>query len=187
MKRNCLVLIFLFMLLLTASALALTADVTMKIDGRLPSAPAPQIYTGADNRVEMWITNSAKLKGMSLGLRFAGECPFSLVTPYGNVPEGSEMLQEQGVNNNFLNSFGAGNLSVTWNQISPTLAEFTMGGADASPGQTKNLFFTQCQPLATASRSILLQVRAAAISPLPRSVFHRQATGSWMLVLTSMT
>jgi hypothetical protein len=140
MKRNCLVLIFLFMLLLTASAFALTADVTIKLDGRSPVAN-PGFWTGVENKVELYITNSAKLKGMSLGIRITStDCEFSLVTPYGNVPEGSEFLQEEGVANNFLNSFGAGNLSATYAQITPLLAEYTMGGADASPGQTKNLF-----------------------------------------------
>ena len=138
MKRNCLVLIFLFMLLLTASALALTADVTIKIDGRLPTDPAPQIYTGMDNRLELWITNSAHLVGMSLGLQLSGTCPFTLVAPYGNIPQGGgEIMQEHGTANNFLNTFGEGVLSASWNSVTGV---FFMGGANATANRSKDLY-----------------------------------------------
>ena len=111
MKRNCLVLVFLFVLLLTASAFALTADVSVRINGVAPNG-TPQMLVGQDNFLEFWITNSAKIVGMTLGfeLQNSGGLPYSLVT-YGNIPNSpSNLLQEHGTSNNFLNTFGAGNL-----------------------------------------------------------------------------
>ncbi len=142
MKRNCLVLIFLFMLLLTASAFALTADVTMKTNGgMLPDLSGPadaQMWVGNDNILEIWVMNSAKLKGFSLGFQFSNDgLPYSLVSPYGNQPAGSEILQEHGTVNNFLYTFGDGNLGVTFGAPADVLF---LGGADASPTQGKNLY-----------------------------------------------
>jgi len=86
MKRYCLFISLLssFMLLLSMSAFGQFAgDVTVKVNG---SATGP-IYVGEDNVIEFWITNTAKLKGMSLGFEFANSgLPFSLVTGYGALP-----------------------------------------------------------------------------------------------------
>ena len=111
MKRTSLVLIFLFLLLLTASAFALTADVTMRINGVLPNGTI-QMIPGADNILEFWVTNSAKIKGMSLGFELSnGGQPYSLVKGYGNIPyeedgDGiqtfdSTLLKEHGTANDF--------------------------------------------------------------------------------------
>jgi hypothetical protein len=87
MKRYCLFISLLssFVLLLSLSAFAQFAgDVTVKVNG---SATGP-IYVGEDNVIEFWLTNNAKLKGMSLGfsLTNAGALPFSIVPGYGALP-----------------------------------------------------------------------------------------------------
>jgi hypothetical protein len=137
-----------FTLLLTASAFALTADVTLKVNGVLPNGTI-QMIPGADNVLELWITNSAKIKGMSLGFELSNSGqPYSLVKPYGNIPyyedpETGEqildscVLNEHGTNNNFRNSFGIGNLFLDL-QKSYRDTIF-IGGADATPAQLKNI------------------------------------------------
>jgi hypothetical protein len=134
-------------LFLTTSAFALTADVTMKVNGALPNGTI-QMIAGADNTLEFWITNSAKIKGMSLGFELSnGGQPYSLVKGYGNIPyeedaEGTQtfdstLLKEHGTNNNFLNSFGLGNLAFERGKSYRDTIFF--GGVDATAGQTKNI------------------------------------------------
>jgi len=126
MKRNCLVLIFLFMLLLTASAFAITGDISIRINGVLPNG-APQMLVGQDNILEFWVTNSKKLSGMSLGFEINNDgLPYSLVhglvgsgNEYGTVPADTletlppndllpvdKYMMEHG---NFLPTFGGAN------------------------------------------------------------------------------
>lgn len=151
MKRNCLVLIFSFMLLLTVNALgALTGDVTVKINGHLPggSDPAGWVIPGAPVTLEFWLTNSAKIKGMSLGYELTNDgFPFSFQTGYGNLPNGAgdpdNVLNEEGVyvgsptwGADFLNSFGAGGLAITMDLLPDTVF---YGGADATSQQRVNI------------------------------------------------
>ncbi|MCX6831931.1 MAG: T9SS type A sorting domain-containing protein [candidate division Zixibacteria bacterium] len=86
MKRNCLVLIFLFMLLLTTSVFgALSGDVCVKFNGA-----ANQIWYGSENNVEIWIANSNDVLGMSLGFAWTSTVTgFSWKNPYGNKPLGT--------------------------------------------------------------------------------------------------
>ncbi len=149
MKRTSLVLIFLFTLLLTASAFALTADVTVKVNGVLPNGSI-QMIPGADNVLEFWITNSAKIKGMTLGFELTNSAgPFSLVKGYGNIPyeengDGdqtydSTLLKEHGTANSFKNSFGLGNLFLDREMAYNNIIFF--GGVDMTTTnpQTKNI------------------------------------------------
>jgi hypothetical protein len=133
------------MLLLSMSAFGQFAgDVTVKVNG---SATGP-IYVGEDNVIEFWITNTSKLKGMSLGFEFANSgLPFSLVTGYGNLPCDTfdvngwgpggpfndsipfpvdKYFQEHG---NFLNTFGVCTNNFSIGRLPDTLL---FGGASGS-------------------------------------------------------
>jgi hypothetical protein len=91
MKRNCLVLIFLFMLLLTASAFAGVPDVTIKINPSLGG----MVYYGYENAYEIWIQNDQELLGFSLGFKFVSSVPgFSWKKPYGNMPLGPPAVKQ---------------------------------------------------------------------------------------------
>lgn len=90
MKRICLLLTS-FMLLLTVSALA-TGDVTIKIN---PTGPFPNTVAEGDASeiVEIWLTNSATVSGMSLGFGFASTAgPLVWNTPYGTKPVATPYL-----------------------------------------------------------------------------------------------
>jgi hypothetical protein len=84
------------MLLLTASAFAVeTGDITVKFN------PAPlgdgKVWYGTENVVEIWMTNSSDVMGLSLGFAFTSSVPlFSWKTPYGNKPSGAKYVQEWG-------------------------------------------------------------------------------------------
>jgi len=94
MKRNCLVLIFLFMLLLTASSFAATsADICFKYNGG-----GSEVWYGMENSVEIWVTNSDPVMGFTLGFEFASTIPgFSWKQPFGNKPVGAKKwIQEWG-------------------------------------------------------------------------------------------
>jgi len=91
MKRNCLVLIFLFMLLLTAGAFAQSGDVTIKFND------ANQVWFGTQNTMEIWVTNSNDIMGLSLGFEFTSSIPgFTWQAGYGNKPSGTKYVQEYG-------------------------------------------------------------------------------------------
>jgi hypothetical protein len=91
MKRNCLVLIFLFMLLLTASAFGVGGDVTIKINPSLGN----MVYYGYENAYEIWIQNDLELLGFSLGFKFVSTVPgFSWKKPYGNMPLGPPTVKQ---------------------------------------------------------------------------------------------
>jgi hypothetical protein len=182
MKRTSIVLILLFSFLLTASAFALTADVSIRINGALPNG-LPQMYAGQDNILQIWFTNSAKLKGFSLGLEFDnGGQPYSVVSPYGNVPQGSEIMQEHGVANNFLSTFGDGNLAVRFGLDGcggPLPNVLFWGGADGNPGQTKNLL---AHLTSTLGYSIKIRIPTGQPSGTfcVRPVFVPRA-GAWLM------
>jgi len=166
MKRNCLVLFISFMLLLTAGAFAMTGDVTVKINGAVPTDPgqASWVKPGQTMDLQFFLTNSAKIKGMSLGFQCtnSGGLPFSFQTGWGNIPyeedgDGNQVftncvLKEWGVANNFLNSFGAGGLALTASMLPDTIF---YGGADASSGQTKNIVIHTSSTLAYSMKLVV--------------------------------
>jgi hypothetical protein len=58
MKRNCLLLLISFMLLLTASAFA-GGDVSIKFNSNVPSK-LDKVYVNAQNRFEVWAKNDVR-------------------------------------------------------------------------------------------------------------------------------
>jgi len=82
------------MLLLTASAFAVeSGDVTFKFNPAFDG----NVWYNYDNHVEIWITNSADIMGLSLGFGFTSTLPgFTWKTPYGNKPSGAKYIQEWG-------------------------------------------------------------------------------------------
>ncbi len=130
MKRNCLVLLFLFMLLLTASAYAVpSGDITFKFN------PAPagdgRVWYGTTNIVEIWVTNSDDILGLSLGFEFTSTIPgFTWKDPYGNRPNlgGHNWIQEWG---DALGVFDQGYLKFTSSSL-PSM--FLIGGAATPAG-----------------------------------------------------
>ncbi len=176
-----------FALLLTASAFALTADVTMKVNGALPNGSI-QMIAGADNILEFWITNSAKIKGMSLGFELSNHgLPFSLVQGYGNIPyeenaDGeqtydSTLLMEHGTANNFKNSFGLGNLAL--DRERSTRDTIFFGGVDATSGQTKNIAIHLTSTLAY---SVKIRIPAGqAPGPFCVKPIFIPPAGAWMI------
>ncbi len=170
MKRNCLVLIFLFMLLLTASALGahpcdtLTlpidttfhADVSMRINGALPNLipGPPQMYVGQDNTLEFWFTNNQKLIAWTLGFEFinSGSEPFSIVVPWGNLPYADDGGDPPVIDssNCFLNEYGLnasqGGFRKSWGLGGLALDnagfpdQMTMAGIDILKDQSKHIW-----------------------------------------------
>jgi hypothetical protein len=182
MRRNYLVLVFLLVLLLTTSAFALTADVSVRINGVAPNG-TPQMLVGQDNILQFWITNSAKIVGMTLGfeLQNSGGLPYSLVT-YGNVPNSpSNLLQEHGTSNNFLNTFGAGNLYFA--QTGNTLF---MGGLAINGSTNPQDRFMSAHLASTLAYSIKIRIPAGqpAGTFCVRPVFVAPA-GSWKMDASS--
>jgi|GEM_PF-942993 len=89
MKRNCLVLIFLFMLLLTTGAFGYSGDVCVKFNPDVDG----NVWYGQENTVEIWIQNSDPIQGLSIGFEFTSTLPgMSWKTPYGNKPNGQSPL-----------------------------------------------------------------------------------------------
>jgi hypothetical protein len=89
MKRNCLVLIFLFMLLLTTGAFGYSGDVCVKfnpdVDGN-----STFLWYNNENTVEIWIQNSDPIQGLSIGFEFTSTLPgMSWKSGYGNKPTGN--------------------------------------------------------------------------------------------------
>jgi len=188
MKRTSSVLIFLFLLLISASAYALTADVTMRVNGALPDGTI-QMVPGQDNILEFWITNSAKIKGMSLGFELSnGGQPYNLVRGYGNIPYeedpetgdqtyDSTLLMEHGTTNNFKNSFGLGNLA--FDRGMSTRDTIFFGGVDATVTQTKNIF---AHLVSTLAYSVKIHIPEGQTPGLfcVRPIFVPPA-GAWMM------
>jgi hypothetical protein len=176
-----------FALLLSASAFALTADVTMRVNGALPNGTI-QMIAGQDNILEFWITNSAKLKGFTLGVELSnGGQPFSLVKGYGNIPyeedvDGNVILDstlmfQHGVANNFLNSFGIGGMNFDRGLSYRDTIFF--GGADMTATQTKNI---AVHLASTVAYSIKIRIPAGQAPGLfcVKPVYVPPA-GAWMM------
>lgn len=55
-----------------------------------------QAIIGATNTLEIWIANGAPLVGMSLGFEIKSVAAFRWLEPYGNIPEESPFIKEEG-------------------------------------------------------------------------------------------
>jgi len=175
-----------FALLLTASAFALTADVTVRVNGALPNGSI-QMIAGADNTLEFWITNSAKIKGMSLGFELSNHgLPYTLVKGYGNIPYeedsngvqtfDSTLLNEHGTTNSFKNSFGLGGLQ--FDREKSTRDTIFFGGVDIGTG-TKNIL---AHATSTLAYSVKIRIPAGQAPGLfcVKPIFVPPA-GAWIM------
>ncbi len=76
--------LFIFAAIIMTSAVALAAfDVSVHFNGG-----SDVVYIGEDNILEVYLTNSSRIQGMSLGFHLSNSAGlFELVTPYGTRPE----------------------------------------------------------------------------------------------------
>jgi hypothetical protein len=120
-------------LILTFPALLLATgngDVTIKLNGRLPSDPMGLVLTGCDwNYLEIWIMNDAPLSRISIALSFDdGDNSIEFVTPNGSLPEGGAYVQEHG---SAVGAFDLGGLIVDTSRLPDTL--LLAGTASSNP------------------------------------------------------
>jgi hypothetical protein len=175
-----------FTLLLTASAFALTGDVTIKVNGAVPNG-AIQMIPGQDNVLEFWVSNSSKIKGMSLGFEISNSgLPYTLVKPYGNIPyeedaEGNQtfdstLLMEHG---NFVNTFGFGVMS--FDRDKATRDTIFFGGASLASATDLPI-----HAASTYAYSVLIRIPAGqAPGSFCVKPIYVPPAGAWMMVSSS--
>ena len=95
------------------------------------------VYIGEDNILEVYITNSSPVEGMTVGFEFSNSAgSFELVSPYGTRPPApnASFIMEHG---DAIDKFaGIGHLLVVTNRLPDSIL---FGGADASAGTATDL------------------------------------------------
>jgi hypothetical protein len=117
-------------LLMSTAVFAIgNGDVTIRVNGQLPTPGFPSLRVGGENIVEIWITNDAPLYGISMALSFdISGIPYHFETPYGYYPPYGPYLLYHGSLGECFDPVG---LQVTTNSLPYTI--LIQGNASSHP------------------------------------------------------